>query len=92
MVGRVRRVRGSSAAGVVDLGVQHQVGVELPITVLDGLLRVYMHAGDGRQVTVRYARAGDLLGVPSLVGGPAPVFVQAIVPAIEYGRPRYRAA
>ena len=47
--------------------------------VLRGLLRVYMHAGDGRQVTVRYVRAGDLLGVPALVGGPAPVFVQAVV-------------
>jgi CRP/FNR family transcriptional regulator len=47
--------------------------------VLHGLLRVYMHASDGRQVTVRYVRAGDLLGVPALVGGPAPVFVQAVV-------------
>src|SRR5262245_16899904 len=46
--------------------------------VLQGLLRVYMHASDGRQVTVRYVRAGDLLGVPALVGGPAPVFVQAV--------------
>src|SRR5262245_27271931 len=46
--------------------------------VLGGLLRVYMRATDGRQVTVRYVRAGDLLGVPALVGGPAPVFVQAI--------------
>jgi CRP/FNR family transcriptional regulator len=44
--------------------------------VLQGLLRVYMHAGDGRQVTVRYVRAGDLLGVPAMVGGPAPVFVR----------------
>ena len=47
--------------------------------VLHGLLRVYMHASDGRQVTVRYVRAGDLLGVPAVVGGPAPVFVQAVV-------------
>jgi CRP/FNR family cyclic AMP-dependent transcriptional regulator len=47
--------------------------------VVRGLLRVYMHASDGRQVTVRYVRAGDLLGVPALVGGPAPVFVQAVV-------------
>jgi CRP/FNR family transcriptional regulator len=46
--------------------------------VLQGLLRVYMHASDGRQVTVRYVRSGDLLGVPALVGGPAPVFVQAV--------------
>jgi CRP/FNR family transcriptional regulator len=52
--------------------------------VLDGLLRVYMDASDGRQVTVRYARTGDLLGVPALVGGPAPVFVQAIVPATVF--------
>jgi CRP-like cAMP-binding protein len=49
----------------------------LAVIVL-GLLRVYMHAGDGRQVTVRYVRPGELLGVPALVGGPAPVFVQAI--------------
>jgi CRP/FNR family transcriptional regulator, cyclic AMP receptor protein len=52
--------------------------------ILDGLLRVYMHASDGRQVTVRYVRAGDLLGVPSLVGGPAPVFVQAVVSATGF--------
>lgn len=43
-----------------------------------GLLRVYMHAADGRQVTVRYVRTADLLGVPALVAGPAPVFVQAV--------------
>ena len=52
--------------------------------VLQGLLRVYMHAGDGRQVTVRYVRAGDLLGVPAMVGGPAPVFVQAVVPGAAF--------
>ena len=46
--------------------------------VMRGLLRVYMHAADGRQVTVRYVRAGDLLGVPALIAGPAPVFVQAV--------------
>jgi CRP-like cAMP-binding protein len=46
--------------------------------VLEGLLRVYMHASDGRQVTVRYAREGGLVGVPALIGGPAPVFVQAV--------------
>lgn len=49
-----------------------------------GLLRVYMNATDGRQVTVRYVRAGDLLGVPALVGGPAPVFVQAVTPGAAF--------
>jgi CRP/FNR family transcriptional regulator, cyclic AMP receptor protein len=52
--------------------------------MMRGLLRVYMHAGDGRQVTVRYVRAGDLLGVPALVGGPAPVFVQAVTPVTAF--------
>ena len=30
-----------------------------------------MHASNGRQVTVRYVRAGGLLGVPSMVAGTA---------------------
>src|SRR5499427_3225503 len=46
--------------------------------VIHGLLRVYMLAGDGRQVSVRYVRPGDLLGAPALIAGPAPVFVQAV--------------
>ena len=49
--------------------------------LIKGLLRVYMHAADGRQVTVRYVRVGDLLGAPALIAGPAPVFVQAVVSA-----------
>jgi CRP/FNR family transcriptional regulator, cyclic AMP receptor protein len=46
--------------------------------VLEGLLRVYMIASDGRQVTVRYARPGALLGIATVVGGPTPVGVQAL--------------
>lgn len=49
-----------------------------------GLLRVYMNTRDGRQVTVRYVRAGGLLGAPALVGGPAPVFVQAVADSAMY--------
>src|SRR6266498_5670539 len=49
--------------------------------VLAGLLRVYMTAPDGRQITVRYARAGDLLGIATAVGGPAPVNVQMLTDA-----------
>jgi len=68
---------------VVEFQAGHTVYAEADAgglaVVLDGLLRVYMHASDCRQVTVRYVRAGDLLGVPALVGGPAPVFVQAVV-------------
>jgi len=52
--------------------------------IVRGLLRVYMHTSDGRQVTVRYVRAGHLLGVPALVGGPAPVSVQALTDSAVY--------
>ena len=52
--------------------------------IVGGLLRVYMHTADGRQVTVRYVRSGGLLGAPALVGGPAPVFVQALTDTTVY--------
>jgi CRP/FNR family transcriptional regulator, cyclic AMP receptor protein len=45
---------------------------------------VYMHTSDGRQVTVRYVRAGGLLGAPAIIGGPAPVFVQALTDSAVY--------
>src|SRR4051794_29512852 len=48
------------------------------LLVVDGLLRVYMTAPEGRQVTVRYARTCDVLGIAVLVGGPADVGVQAL--------------
>jgi len=46
--------------------------------VIEGLLRVYMTSAEGRQVTVRYARDGDVLGIAVLVGGPVDVGVQAL--------------
>jgi CRP/FNR family transcriptional regulator len=48
------------------------------VLVVDGLVRVYMRSPEGRQVTVRYARAGDVLGIAVLVGGPADVCVQTL--------------
>ncbi|HEY6002793.1 MAG TPA: Crp/Fnr family transcriptional regulator [Anaeromyxobacter sp.] len=47
--------------------------------VRSGLVRVYMQSEEGRQVTVRYARPNDLLGVAAAVAGPSPVTVQALV-------------
>ena len=49
--------------------------------VVHGLLRVYLASAQGRQVTVRYARPGDVLGIAVLVGGPANVGVQAVEPS-----------
>jgi CRP/FNR family transcriptional regulator len=63
------------AAGVI---VYSEADAERFALIVRGLLRVYMHTSDGRQVTVRYVRAGGLLGAPALVGGPAPVYVQTL--------------
>ncbi len=46
--------------------------------VVAGLIRVFMTSPDARQITVRYARPGDLLGIAAIVGGPAPTSVQII--------------
>src|SRR5260370_38790184 len=52
--------------------------------VVGGLLRVYLMSVEGRQVTVRYARPGDVLGIAVLVGGPANPGVQAVEPARRF--------
>lgn len=46
--------------------------------VISGLVRVYMTSEEGRQVTIRYARSGEMLGIPAMIGGPVPVNVQAV--------------
>ena len=38
------------------------------VLVIDGLLRVYMTSAEGRQVTVRYARDADVLGIALRIG------------------------
>ena len=48
------------------------------IVVVSGLLRVFLSSADGRQVTVRYARSGDVAGLALVVGGPAPMSIQAM--------------
>ena len=52
--------------------------------VVRGLLRVYLSSPEGRQVTVRYARAGDLLGIAVLVGGPANVGAQTLADSVLF--------
>jgi CRP/FNR family transcriptional regulator, cyclic AMP receptor protein len=49
--------------------------------VVRGLVRVYLASPEGRQVTVRYARPGDVLGIAVLVGGPASTGVEAVEPS-----------
>jgi CRP/FNR family cyclic AMP-dependent transcriptional regulator len=49
--------------------------------VVSGLIRVFLSSPEGRQVTVRYARPGDVLGIAVLVGGPASTSVQTVEPS-----------
>ena len=46
--------------------------------VIVGLVRVYLTSAEGRQMTIRYARPGELLGVAAIVGGPVESSVQAV--------------
>jgi CRP/FNR family transcriptional regulator len=48
------------------------------LVVVTGLLRIFVSSTDGRQVTVRYARSGDVAGLALVVGGPAPMSIQAM--------------
>jgi CRP/FNR family transcriptional regulator len=52
------------------------------LVVVTGLLRIFVSSQDGRQVTVRYARSGDVAGLALVVGGPAPMSIQAMTPAL----------
>jgi CRP/FNR family transcriptional regulator, cyclic AMP receptor protein len=58
--------------------IYRQGGSPRSYLVVRGLLRVYLASPEGRQVTVRYASDGDVLGIAVLVGGPANVAVQTL--------------
>jgi CRP/FNR family transcriptional regulator len=46
--------------------------------VISGLLRVYLTSAEGREITIRYARDGDVLGTVVTVAGPVRTPVQAV--------------
>ena len=52
------------------------------IVVVKGLLRVFVSSVDGRQVTVRYARSGDVAGLVLVIGGPAPMSIAAMTSSL----------
>jgi CRP/FNR family transcriptional regulator len=60
------RLRIPAGATLRDAG---DMGPHLEL-VLTGLLRIYVAAPDGRSLTVRYGRAGDLMGLVSLYRDP----------------------
>ena len=49
--------------------------------VVAGLMRVALTSPEGRQVTIRYARRGEVLGAPVVVAGSVPVTAHAVTDA-----------
>ncbi len=49
--------------------------------IISGLIRIYMVSPDGRQVTVRYARSSELIGLAAILGGSAPTAAQVLTDA-----------
>ncbi|MGA7670765.1 MAG: Crp/Fnr family transcriptional regulator [Nitrolancea sp.] len=49
--------------------------------IVTGLVRVYMLKPNGEDVTVRFARPGDVIGIAAIYGGPAPVNVRMMTDA-----------
>jgi CRP/FNR family cyclic AMP-dependent transcriptional regulator len=50
--------------------------------VVEGLIRVSLVSEEGRQITIRYGRRGDVLGVPVAVSGSAPVYAHAVTDTV----------
>jgi len=46
--------------------------------VVGGIIRVFLTSREGRQITVRYARPGAILGAPTAIAGPVDVSAQAL--------------
>jgi CRP/FNR family transcriptional regulator, cyclic AMP receptor protein len=74
-------------AGAQPSGGADETAVAL---VLDGLIRVFLVSEAGRQVTVRYARPGETLGLVHLFGRQTDVRAQAITPTRVWAVPPAR--
>lgn len=52
---------------------------DLPLfLVTGGLMRVFVASATGREVTVRFGRPGDLIGIPASIAGGSPMGVQSL--------------
>jgi CRP/FNR family cyclic AMP-dependent transcriptional regulator len=49
--------------------------------VISGVIRLYLSSPDGRQLTVRYARSSELVGLAAILGGSAPTSAQVLTDA-----------
>lgn len=52
-----------------------------PALVISGLLRLFLTTTEGREITLGYARCGELIGVSGVIGGASQVSAQALTDA-----------
>jgi CRP/FNR family transcriptional regulator, cyclic AMP receptor protein len=76
ILGEATLIRASAGTTLYHPG--DPVGLHL---VVAGLIRVALTSAEGRQVTVRYARRGEVLGAPIVVAGSVPVTAHAVTDA-----------
>jgi CRP/FNR family transcriptional regulator, cyclic AMP receptor protein len=76
ILGEATLIRASAGTTLYHPG--DPVGLHL---VVGGLIRVALASPEGRQVTVRYARRGEVLGSPIVVAGAVPVTAHAVTDA-----------
>jgi CRP/FNR family transcriptional regulator len=59
-----------------------EAGPVAPLILVSGLLRVFVEAPDGRQVTVRYVHPGQEIGLMPVLLGPVNASAQAVVRSV----------
>ena len=77
LLAQVTLIRASAGTTLYHPG--DPVGMHL---VVGGLVRVAMTSLEGRQVTIRYARHGEVLGAPIVVSGSVPVTAHAVTDVV----------
>lgn len=67
-----------AASGQIIYHEVHEPGSAFMALVARGVIRVYVSSRDGREVTIRYAKRGDVLGIPAVIAYGTPTGVQAL--------------
>lgn len=77
MLSRGRIIKVVSKAQFVRSGEAPRCGL-----VIKGLVRTVRVSGDGRELTLHWARAGEIMGLTTAVQGPAPTTIQAVTDSL----------
>ncbi len=72
-------IAGSAITRATADALLHESAIDPPLlAILEGVVRVFMRTASGRQVTLRYARPGDLVGLPGCLSPKAHTSTEAV--------------